>query len=181
METKRIKKLQEKIQNNHGIPFLLTDLSNLFYLTGFTGSSGFLIIFPDSPPLFLCDGRYTTQVKNELKIAAEIVEFNTDVYKIIADCIVSNNYQAVYFETSLSYQSYFTLKEKNLELVPVPNWLEEMRVTKEPNELELIEKALHLSEKAWEAVNPMIRPGIIEKDFALELDYQMIKTGGDSI
>ena len=103
MENNRIKKLQEKIQNNRGIPFLVTDLSNLFYLTGFTGSSGFLIIFSDSPPLFLCDGRYTTQAKNELKIAAEIIEFNTDVYKTITDSILSNNYQAVYFETSLSY------------------------------------------------------------------------------
>ena len=41
METNRIKKLQENMKNNRDIPFLLTDLSNIFYLTGFTGSSGF--------------------------------------------------------------------------------------------------------------------------------------------
>ena len=181
METNRIKKLQENMKNNRDIPFLLTDLSNIFYLTGFTGSSGFLIVFPDRPPVFLCDGRYTTQAKKEFITSTEIVEFNTDVYKRIADILTSSGFRTVYFETSLSYQSYLNLKEKNLELVPVPNWLEEMRMIKSPRELELIERALHLSEKAWEAVSPMIRPGIKEKDFALELDYQMIKAGGDSI
>lgn len=181
METNRIKKLQENLQNDRGIPFLLTDLSNIFYLTGFTGSSGFLILFPDQDPVFLCDGRYTTQAKKELKIAADIIDFNTDVYKKIAETCVSNGFQTVYFETSLTYQSYLSLKEKNLELIPVSNWLEEMRMIKAPGELELLTKALHLSEKAWEAVSPMVRPGIKEKDFALELDYQMIKMGGDSI
>jgi len=181
MEANRIKKLQEKIQNDRGIPFLLTDLSNIFYLTGFTGSSGFLMIFPHFPPVFLCDGRYTTQAKEELKISAEIVEFSRDVYTKIAEIMSSKNFQTVYFETSLSYHSFLSLKEKNFELIPAPNWVEEMRAIKTPDELELIEKALHLSEKAWEAVYPMIRPGIKEKDFALELDYQMIKAGGDSI
>jgi len=180
MESNRIKKLQQYLQENRGIPFLLNDLSNIFYLTGFTGSSGLLIVFPDLQPVFLCDGRYTTQAKNELKIEAEIVEFETDVHKRMVDIVTSRKFSSVYFETCLSYKSYCSLQEKNLELVPAPNWVEEMRMIKSPSEIDLIEKALRLSEKAWEAVSPMIRPGIKEKDFALELDYHMIKVGGDA-
>ncbi len=181
IEAVRVKKLQQILQEKGDAPFLLTDLANIFYFTGFTGSAGFLLVLPDGRPVFLCDGRYTTQANGELKIDTEIVEYDAQAFQKIADIIYSHGYHSAYFETSLSYQSYRSLQEKDLELLPAPAWVVEMRMIKSNLEIELIHKALQLSEKALRGIRSLIQPGVTEKDLAIELDYQIMKSGCESV
>ena len=50
---KRMAQLKEDLEH----PFLVTEREDLFYLLGFQGSTGFLLVFPDKTPVFFCDGR----------------------------------------------------------------------------------------------------------------------------
>ncbi|MCX6089894.1 MAG: Xaa-Pro peptidase family protein [Candidatus Atribacteria bacterium] len=181
IDTERIEKLRHRFQENENIPILLTDLSNIFYLSGFTGSSAFLIVFPEKKPIFLCDGRYTTQAEEEVGDGADIVGFDYRIFQKIAEIVGDNGYKRIYFETSLSYAHFSLLRETGLDCIPAPAWVEEMRMVKSGQEIEQVEEALHISERAFQKIRDLIRPGIKERDLSLELEYQMEKLGGDDI
>ena len=64
-----------------------------------------------------------------------------------------------------------------IELVPVEGWVEADRQHKEPSELERVAAACAISDRALAALLPSIRPGVTEKDLALDLEWR-IRTGG---
>ena len=63
--------LQEYLKNNSYQALLVTNLTNIRYFTGFTGSNATLLILEDRVVIFT-DFRYQEQIRSELKIEAEI-------------------------------------------------------------------------------------------------------------
>ncbi len=173
----RITKFKKSLEH----PFLVAEIGDLFYLLGFQGSAGFLLVFPDRKPVFFCDGRYTTQAQEEIKAEVEIQEFKDEVTKIIKETLSNNDYQKLLVENSLGVGFYERLKNQGLEVVPLPSSSHQMRMVKEEEEIEEIKKAVKISEEALQKVIPLFRVGVKEKDVALELDYQMRLLGGDEI
>jgi Xaa-Pro aminopeptidase len=173
----RITKLKKSLEH----PFLITEIGDLFYLLGFQGSTGFLLLFPDRKPVFFCDGRYTTQAQEEIKAEVEIQEFKDEVIKIIKETLSNNGYQKLLVENSLRVGFYEGLKNQGLEVIPLLSPSRQMRMIKKEEEIEEIKKAVKISEEALKKVMPLFRGGVKEKDIALELDYQMRLLGGDEV
>ena len=174
---KRVAELKEGLE----YPFLVTEREDLFYLLGFQGSVGFLLIFPDRVPIFFCDGRYTTQAKEEIKLKVEIQEFRNEITKNIKEAVSGNGYQKFLVEDSLKIGFYEHLKNQSLEVVPIPSPSRQMRMIKDEEEIEEIKKAVRVSEEALKKVRPLFREGVKEKDVALELDYQMRLLSGEEV
>lgn len=65
----------------------------------------------------------------------------------------------------------------DVDLVPVEGWLETDRATKEVTEVERIEAACAVADRALAALLPEIRPGVTESSLALRLEW-LIRTGG---
>ena len=61
--------------------------------------------------------------------------------------------------------------------MPVDGWIEGMRAVKSPDEIERIEAACAVADRALAALLPEIRPGVTEHDLALRLEW-LIRTGG---
>jgi len=173
----RITKFKKSLEH----PFLVAEIGDLFYLLGFQGSTGFLLVFPDDTPIFFCDGRYTTQAQEEIKVKVGIHEFKNEVTRIIKEVISSNGYQKLLIEDSLRVGFYERLKDQGLEVIPISSPSRQMRMIKEEEEIEEIKKAVEISEQALKKIIPLFREGVKEKDAALELDYQMRLLGGDEI
>ena len=114
----RLKKLKV-IMNNAGYnAFYISNITNVRYLSGFTGSSGFLLI-TDNGDYFFSDGRYTEQSKNEI-FDYEIHITNNHLKEIVDNNLLNSSWNLCFESSHLSFNMYSTLSTKCdvKELVP---------------------------------------------------------------
>jgi Xaa-Pro aminopeptidase len=158
---------------------ILCDLNNIRYLTGFTGSDGVLVIRPQTATL-LVDGRYVTQAREEVS--------NTDFYHYqdkvdgIEAVLDLKDGDSVGFEASaVSYEFYLKLADRlrNERLKPLSGELNFLRAVKDDAEVSCMRHAAELSAHVLETASRSIRPGISERDLALEIDFGAMKAGAE--
>lgn len=171
------------MQEKNVTAFLITYQPNVFYLSGFTGSSGFLLITPEEAILYT-DFRYLQQAR-EQALAFEVVKVESSIdYSKIAGALNSRAVKNLALE-----ESHFNLRQFNIlknavsgiELLPLHNFLEEIRAVKDEGEVELIAKAANIADEAWQELLPLIKPGISELEVACELEYRLRKKGSEKI
>ena len=80
---KRVEKLQERLANESLGGMLVTNLTNVRYLSGFTGSAGSCLIL-DQKSYFISDGRYLTQSKEQVQDMEIIIDTGSHL-QIIKD------------------------------------------------------------------------------------------------
>lgn len=177
MFEKRLERLRKMLE----APLLVLSPGNLFYLSGFRGSLGFLLVPPEGKPFFFCDGRYVTQSREELGVEAEIVEFDQDVVESICDVLSSLRLGCLLVEDVASVHFARRFEEKKCPVSFVPSPVYTLRAVKDEEEIQIIRRAIALAEAAFWKVTPLIREGVEERDIAVELEYQMRKLGGEAI
>ena len=175
----RVNRLRAGISEKDAL--LILHEKNIRYLTGFTGSDGALMAGRDWLVL-LVDGRYTTQARGEA-VGTEIFEFRSRVDGITA-AAGERAVGAIGFESpSLSVEEYLKLQEKlpGVMFHPLSGGLRSLRAVKNETEIGLIREAAQIAGAALAAVREMIRPGIREKEIAIELEYRMRRGGADQV
>ena len=160
---------------------------NTRYLTGFAlddgeekvaGDSGRFLISADEV-VVLADSRYTIQAERECP-GARIAFAYRDLPSRWADLAASVGARRIAVEAvSIPHALWLELAEAapDVELVAVEGWVEELRATKEPTEIERIAAACAVVDRALAGLLPAIRPGRTERELALELEWA-IRTGG---
>ncbi|MCX8033817.1 MAG: aminopeptidase P family protein [Thermodesulfovibrio sp.] len=175
---KRIKKVLE-LNTSNSDAFLITNLKNLRYLTGFTGSFAVGLLIKDDCFL-LVDFRYVEQAKKEAR--AEIIEFKNSWFEILKNIIRKKKIKRLSFEASCSYETFSKLSEiKEIELIPQSNLIENIRVIKENKEIESIKEAIKRAENAFLEIKSNIREGISERKIAILLEYEIKKQGAEEL
>ncbi len=181
----RIEKVREMFSTLEIDALIVTDLSrqehsgpNVQYLTGFTGSSGSLIITGDSA-VFLTDGRYKIQASREVTCCeVRIVDRSSTIADILDDGIILGVIDA---HTTLSGLNRLKkqLSSKNISIKPVKNIISELRQIKDEEEIELIRQAQALTDDLFRLIiEELVRPDrMTELDLAAEIEYQMKKLG----
>jgi Xaa-Pro aminopeptidase len=159
---------------------LITDLRNIRYLCGFSGTEGVLLISQDNA-WFLCDSRYTAQAAQEVQ-NAEIRE--CAVIRIDTIVALAQEYalDRIGFEAAHTTVSAFRLMSEKLvgiELVELGAKFDEIRICKDRAEIELLSSVATLSSLALTAVLANIKPGVREVDIALALELEMRRRGAD--
>jgi Xaa-Pro aminopeptidase len=154
---------------------------NIQYLTGFSGSEGWLLITGDDVVLMV-DGRYITQARNEASgCRVQLVEGGI---KGVGTEMRVHGVSAWGVEAEgLSVATFEELRKEadDLDIVPVSAALRRLRGHKAPEELQKIKEAVTIAEQAWERIVSMIVPGGSEHTLAVEFEYAMRKMGGDRI
>lgn len=157
------------------------------WLTGFTlaegedrvaGHSGQLLVGPDDV-LMVTDSRYTIQARREAPDTV-IEEISHDLSEHWARLVGRAGARRVAVEApaiSHALWSRLAAAAPDVELVAVDGWVEAMRASKTPDEVERIEAACAVADRALAALLPEIRPGVTEQDLALRLEWLM-RTGG---
>ncbi|MCX7982871.1 MAG: Xaa-Pro peptidase family protein [Syntrophales bacterium] len=162
--------------------YLLFDMNNIRYLTGFRGEEG-LLLFHGGEWILFVDGRYVTQAREELPRDVEIVLIR-DVMADVASYIRKRGVSLLAVEAHALSVANFRLLRHALRRVKVKeekNFVAEMRVIKDEREIEAIKRAVKIAEEALRHILPLIQPGIRERDIAIELDYQMKKKGAEHV
>ncbi len=184
-QQKRIKKIREVLRNDNEA-LIITSNSNVYYYTGFNNSEGTVVITKKNAYL-LVDFRYIETAKN-IVTSCEVVMFNS-LNDILSEILKDNNIFFAYTETKdLTFYSYNKLKNslsKSDVRISTTNILdsaiENQRMVKSKDELDLIEKAQEITEKSFNEILSDIKPGIKEIDIKNELEYKIKKNGGEGV
>jgi Xaa-Pro aminopeptidase len=183
---KRLRKLRISIAEKGLDALMLSQPENLSYLSGFTGSSGWLLISGQNA-ILATDFRYVEQAKKESPYF-EIIQTKRELRDWLPGLVSDLGWHKLGFEAnSISYESYHKLseaietKQVNLELVPTTGIVEQLRSIKEPEELGFIIKAAALADTAFEQARAIIRPGITEKEAAWEIEKFLRQKGSEGI
>ncbi len=173
----RIKKLRSRLRHSEASAMLVTDMLNVRYLSGFTGTEAALLITRRSRYVF-ADFRYISQAEDECP-GFTLVEVQKRFHDI-AGFIKRKGIAAVAFEEEgITYGSYQSLKKllKGVKLVPVGAWVLEQRAVKDESEVRHIRRSANIAARAFREVCGHARPGMKEKDFALLLETRMQELG----
>jgi len=180
----RLKIFREKIEkeNKEIEGFLVTNLKNLNYLSGFDGE-GFALIETNGKNYLLTDSRYTEQAQKEssdFKILTE--EPNKKNARILAlkKILAQSKIKRIAFESNnLSYADFRKYSDsfESIEFLPTENIIELLRMIKYKEEIIKIKKAAQITTESLKDVFELIKPGMRELDIASELAYTMRKKG----
>ena len=127
----------------------------------------------------LADSRYTIAVERDCPDAT-LYEIELQLVDEWAGIVAKTGVHRVAVEAmTIPHLTWERLKAAapDVELIPVEGWVEADRQHKEPSELERVAAACAISDRALAALLPSIRPGVTEKDLALDLEWR-IRTGG---
>jgi len=159
---------------------LVTQPENLFYLSGFTGDAGALLITAGKSYI-ITDFRFIEQTREQCP-HLEIFKIETTLVEALADLVGRLNLPSLYFETDyLSYKFYETLHEKLGEVVlhPLEGIVEQFRLVKDQDELAAIQQAMSLLDEGYRHICGFIKPGVSEREVALELEIFMRLRGAE--
>lgn len=181
MYKSRIEKVREKLDELELDAMFFTNLPNIRYLCGYSGSNGLLFVSKEAS-LFFTDFRYKTQIESEVKGAKGIVPPNGQLLKALSERPEMQNIEKIGFEKSIVYEKLESAKKElgdKPQWIPVDNFVAKMRWSKTSGEVAKIRVAIEVAEKALRDSLNNLRPGISEMEFAAELEYNMRKGGAE--
>ncbi len=158
---------------------LVTRPANWYYLTGFTGESGALVVGRGGTTL-ITDGRFTGQAKEE---SPDIrVELQTGaLYGAVGEWLKQRGMRRVgYDPEQWTVAEWKTLRKAsgvNCREIEASGIVEALRTRKDALELAVMRKAAILAGEVLEQVLTLVRPGVRETEIGAEIDYQMRKRG----
>ena len=176
---KRREKLKQSIAQEGLDALLVTDLVNIRYLTGFTGTSATVVVTP-AKDFFLTDFRYATQAKDQVG-DIPVIE-----YRLSDDAILklfgAEKIKKAGFEAERLTLAEFKRKDNFLrqtELVALSDMVEKIRLIKDESEIEAIRKLVAMQEKVYPKTLEMMTPGAVERDIAVDTEHLLKKEGAD--
>lgn len=165
---------------------LVSHQTNCRYLSGFTGSSGFLLISP-THALLATDFRYIEQAKQEAP-SYESTHVKGEPGSWLPQLACDLGWRKLGFEADhISVATYHKLAEAietkrlDLELIPTASLVEHLRSMKEPDELLLIGKAAELTDAAFQYAKSTVHPAMTEMEAAWEIESFLRQGGSEGV
>jgi Xaa-Pro aminopeptidase len=160
---------------------LVTDLANVRYLTGYSGSNGVAIVGPETRT-FITDFRYVEQAAEEVDASFERRQAPQDLLDAVQDALPGgeNRLRLGFEESHVSVRTCNRLRgllEERITLVGVGGLVERLRAVKDADEVAAIRAACQLADAALEQVLADGLVGRTERDVALALEIAMRELG----
>jgi Xaa-Pro aminopeptidase len=174
---RRVLRLRRKLKDLTAI--LVTSSKNIRYLTGFTGSAGFVILRPEGD-LFVTDFRYKEQ--SALEVNAMEVHIETKgMTEALKAMLKGRKLRKLGIEPLISFALYSELRDAKLNPHSLEDSLERMRMIKDKEELVFIKEAIRRAEDAFLDIKPYIKAGVTERGIALRLERRMKELGSGEL
>ena len=177
---KRLDSLKTIMKSKGYNAFYIANITNIRYLSGFTGSSGFLLV-SDSGDHFFSDGRYTEQSKNE--VHDYTIHITTNHLKMISeDNLLESGWTMCFEGNHLSYDMYNKIKDigdMGIEMVAENDIVENIAAVKDQSEIDALQTAVDITDRVFDLILPEIKVGVTEKHIAARISYLFKQEGGD--
>ena len=197
--SERLNRLREKMAEHQLDAFIVgapvedifhTHAANRRYLSGFSGSTGWLLISRDQA-FIAVDFRYFEQAQQE---APEFTLFqaNGGIEKWFASLVgeAELSGKRIGFEAGDISVAAFQSMKKAIETIPpsdrpkllaAPPIIQDMRAIKEPSEIEALQRAVDVGDRAFSAVAELIEPGCTERQVAWEIEKHARENGAEHL
>ncbi len=181
--TGRIERLRERLTLDDKTCAVVSREVNLFYLTGFTGSSAVLYV-DGQQAVLLTDFRYLQQAKSQVPAGVRVLDHESRVADILRSLLPGDMRRAG-FESKDSHLFWKTLRAMarpaGVRLFELDDALLDMRTRKDPGEVEQIRRAAAIADEAFGFLLEEIRPGMTENHLALALEFFMRQKGASGL
>ena len=179
---RRVDRLVELLPETGLDLLLVTDLTNLRYLTGFVGSNGLALIGQDTR-MFATDFRYIAQMEEEVDSSFDRRELPRNLFADLEEVLPPGQLRLGY-ENSMPVRIHARLREllpERVELVMADGLVEGMRAVKEPAEVNRIGAAAAVADGALEQVLAQGLAGRTEREAALALELAIRHAGAEHV
>lgn len=161
--------------------FLVTDETNVSYLTGFTGDSSYLLLTPNQA-VVISDSRYTTQLEEECpELDRAIRDAGKTLSELAGSVIQKAGVRKLGMESSsLPVDSLESISKHvpGVQWVGCPGLIEsKLRSVKDEGEIAEIRQALIYAQEGFRQLRSMLSPAMTEFEAAYELEHTMRKLG----
>ena len=160
-------KLKNVLSQKNLDGLLITNLTNIRYICGFTGSAGTCLVTP-AGQYFITDGRYIEQSKDQVKGFERYIDMDINTSIIKKNNLLSKGLRIGFEGDHVNYTLYDSIQKTFSDI----NWestkmiLEDLASVKDKTELDAIRTAVEITDKVYEEILPMLRPGYTEKQVA---------------
>ncbi|WP_433566369.1 M24 family metallopeptidase [Nocardia sp. CA-151230] len=180
--------LRNLLVENRVDALLVTDLINIRYLTGFTGSNAALLVYAwdssEDRTIICTDGRYLTQV------GVQVPDLRAEINRASARRVmeIAGEWQT----GRVGFESHVVTVEQHrglsalgtgLDLVAVSGLVEQLRMVKDDYEVEQLRAACDAADAALATLLERggLRPGRTEREVARELEWLMFEHGAEAV
>ena len=176
--TRRQEKLRTALGEQQVDGMLITNLIHMRYLCGFTGSSGSLLMGPDSCE-FITDGRYVIQSKNEVRGANITIDSIPHLHIIKNNNFLPKDSTIAFDGKHVSHQMFTDINEtlSHVKWKNIVGCIETLAMQKDSKEIEALKTAVEITDKAFSEVLPMVKIGVEEQEIANQLSFLYRKYG----
>ncbi|GIV04678.1 MAG: putative peptidase YqhT [Fimbriimonadales bacterium] len=160
---------------------LINSPANLYYLTGFTGSFGALLMTPDTER-FLTGGIYATQAQSEvlgipIVLNPTLKEFNATLTEVVREL----GARTLGVESGNSVAGVQALRKAarraGVRVLPIGTPVEKLRRVKDEYEIARVRDAAALADATFQHIQRLFQPEVAEWDIAMEIDFYMRRQG----
>jgi Xaa-Pro aminopeptidase len=197
--TDRITRLRERMTKANLDGFLVgapvedifhTHAANRRYLSGFTGSTGWLLVTLDRP-FIAVDFRYVEQAERECPLFT-VFRTTGGIDKWFPDIVDEANLRRnrIGFEPGDITVATFQAIKKSIEamsasdrpkLLSAPPLVTELRAIKDASEIQALQRAVNVGDTVFSAVAERIEPGWTERQVALEVEAEAKRLGAKGL
>lgn len=163
----KIKLLQQELKKKKLSAFLITKPENVFYLTGFKGSFGMILLTPSKCTL-ITDSRYLLRAQKEIDTRHIQIANIADGQRLI------KKYKTIGYEDSFVTVARLKYMKKNYPKAswkPFPNAVEKLRIIKTAKEIKLMQKASQMGDAIFQEIKNSLSVGVTEK----EIEWQILE------
>jgi Xaa-Pro aminopeptidase len=178
----RLGRLRHRLKEEGLDAVLISQGENRRYLSGFTGSAGYLLV-SERGSVLATDFRYIEQARIQSP-DFEVYTINGDLSEWFAELVSSTDIPKVGFEANdISFTAYRKLvaNVEKREIMPTTGLVESLRAVKDEDEIGFIRRAVDICDAAFEEVVPVIEPGMTEEQAAWMLERSMREKGSESV
>jgi len=160
---------------------IVSDITNISYMTGFTGSTALVLLMPHAAHMIV-DSRYDSQARQECpQYSIEVTASSAGIADKLAEIATHYHKLRLGFESSdvtvFRLASWKSKLPAHISLKPARGMVEKLRAIKDSSEIDAIRAAIRLAESSFRKVSKLLVPGTIESRFAAELEIAMRRAG----
>jgi Xaa-Pro aminopeptidase len=168
----RLEALRERLKS----PLLVTDLTNVLYLTGFDSSNAALLVRPRGKPTLYTDFRYAEAARGVAGVEVEMTK------RSLMSDVAERLQGKVQFEADvLPYREWERLSSGSATLVPTHGIIAGLRAVKDDEEIAKLRKAARIADRAFEALTAETFVGRSEKEIAWRLHELLHAHGAEEL
>lgn len=183
----RLDALRAKLRETGADAFVARSVSNLRYLTGFDGvwdtEPSSLVLVTSTQALVITDSRFrdaASQAADGGPLEVRVAQ--ADPWEIVSEVLAANDQNLVAVESSLPYSLVERVRKVlTAEVIPVDEWVESLRTTKDADEIGRIVAAQRITDEAFDHILGFVSEGMSETRIALELEFHMRSAGSEGV